>query len=190
MSTNNAARFYWAKLKSATALFEKEALEEAEDECCQLGNEYRCPGFCQIEVWKLRSRCFTDNHWFAKAQLDHALEVMTGCESNKEADEQDMAALAEVKEGVEKMLVDREAEYREYWENVRGRDPPSMDEWYDIVEGEDDEDGGGEEWVILKDENGNDMAGVVGDWPFLGPGMLHQLCSFATANTFSASFGA
>jgi hypothetical protein len=114
MSTNNAARFYWAKLKSATTLFEKGALEEAEDVCCQLGNEFRCPRFCQIEAWKLRYRCFPDNYWFAKAQLDHALRVVTGCESNKEADERDMAALAEVKEGVEKLLVDREVEYREY----------------------------------------------------------------------------
>jgi uncharacterized protein affecting Mg2+/Co2+ transport len=65
-----------------------------------------------------------------------------------------------------------------------------MDEWYDIAEGEDDGNEEGEEWVILKDENGNDVAGVVGDWPFLGPGMLHRLCSFAIANTFSGSFDA
>lgn len=73
-----------------------------------------------------------------KSMLDIALKVVADCESSDEANDRDMAALAEVKEGVEKMLAERDAEYRQCWEE-QGREPPSMEEWYDIMEGGDDE---------------------------------------------------
>lgn len=95
-----------------------------------------------------------------------------------------------VKEDVEKLLATRTAEYRDYWEKVKGREPPSMDEWYDIVAGEDSVDSDGEAWSVIKDENGNDEAGVAGDWPFLGPGMSHNSCSPVIANALSASLDA
>jgi hypothetical protein len=43
MSTDNATRFYWAKLDNATAIFKAGNLEEAADICLQLCNEMRCP---------------------------------------------------------------------------------------------------------------------------------------------------
>lgn len=65
-----------------------------------------------------------------------------------------------------------------------------MDEWDDMVEGEDSMDLDGEAWTVLKDESGNDVAGVAGDWPFLGPGMSHISCSLVIANALSASLDA
>jgi len=167
MSTNNAARFYWVKLERATTLSDRGALKEAHDVCCQLGNEFRCPRFCQIEAWKLGSRCFPDNYWFAKSMLDIALRVVADCETSDEANDCDMAALAEVKEGVEKMLAERDAEYRQYWQK-QGGEPPSMEEWYDIMEGG-NEDGStaSDDWNIIEGEAGN--------WPFPpGFGMSHH----------------
>lgn len=92
MSTNNAARFYWAKLERATTLFDRGALEEAHDVCCQLGNEHHCPRFCQTKAWKLGSRWTKDNYWFAKGMLDSALKVVAGCEASDEADDDESTA--------------------------------------------------------------------------------------------------
>jgi len=180
MSTNNAARFYWAQLKRATTLFDGGSLQEAHDVCRQLVNEFRCPRFCQIEAWKLGSRCFPDNYWFAKGQLDMALEVVAECETSDEANDRDMAALAKVKEGVEKMLEEREAGYRQYWEK-QGREPPSMEEWYDIFEGgDDDESAASDDWNVIE--------GEAGDWPFPpGPCMFDHSPSIGVSiDMFSA----
>lgn len=84
MSANNAARFYWAKLRKATTIFEGGDLEQAQDICCQIGNDLRSPKFCQIEAWKLRSRCLPSqhDHWLAKSNLEQALGVCEDCKSD------------------------------------------------------------------------------------------------------------
>jgi len=43
MSTNNQARFYWAKLERATAIFKEGKPEGARDVFLQLANEFECP---------------------------------------------------------------------------------------------------------------------------------------------------
>jgi hypothetical protein len=168
MSTDNAARFYWRKLERAVAIFEKGNHEEAQDICCQLGNEFRCPSFCQVEAWKLRSRCYPDNYWFAKSSLDHALRICVSCESYEEVSERDIQALADLKGSVDTMLADRLREYREHWE-AKGKEPPSKDEWYKIAEGE--AGGSADEWLeVAEDRKGVPLSGPVKSWPFKGPG--------------------
>jgi hypothetical protein len=100
--------------------------------------------------------------------LDSVLGVVADCESSDIAEDHDMAALSKVKEGVEKMLEEREAEYRQYWEK-QGREPPSLEEWYDIVEsGDDDGSTASDDWKVIE--------GEFGDWPFpRGPGIVHSL---------------
>jgi hypothetical protein len=59
--------------------------------------------------------------------------------------DRDLAALAKVKQGVEAMLEERKKGYEDEW-RAKGRDPPTEDEWYDIVENEvgEDDDGSAE----------------------------------------------
>jgi hypothetical protein len=59
------------------------------------------------------------------------------------AGERDLAALTEVKQGVEAMLEERKEGYEDDWK-AKGRDPPDGDEWYDIVENEVGEEGSAE----------------------------------------------
>jgi hypothetical protein len=51
---SNAARFYWAKLKRASDIFQgrrtEGQLDRVQDICCQLVNEFKCPRLCQIEA--------------------------------------------------------------------------------------------------------------------------------------------
>jgi hypothetical protein len=54
------------------------------------------------------------------------------------AGDRDLAALAEVKQGVEAMLEELKKGYEDEW-RAKGRDPPDEDEWYDIVDGDDDD---------------------------------------------------
>jgi hypothetical protein len=153
MSTDNAARFYWGKLERAVAIFEAGNTEKAQDICCELSNEIRCPRFCQIEAWQLHSRCFPDNYWFAKSSLDQALEICISCESYDKATETDLAAHADVKKGVETMLQDRLTQYREHWA-AKGREPPPKDEWYEVADGEAEDSADG--WFkVATDENGD-----------------------------------
>ena len=51
MSTDNATRFYWAKLDNAIAIFEAGNLEKADDMCLQLCNELRCPKSAFPSSW-------------------------------------------------------------------------------------------------------------------------------------------
>jgi hypothetical protein len=125
----------------------------------------------------LHSHCFPDNYWFAKSSLDQALDICVSCESYDKATERDLQALAEKKASVEKMLKDRAEEYRKHWE-AEGREPPSMDEWYEIADGEpgDPEDG----WFeVVEGEDGNPLGGPVEAWPFKKPGKSHldSLCA-------------
>jgi hypothetical protein len=168
MSTDNAARFYWGKLEKAVAIFKAGNLEKAQDMCCELGNEFRCPRFCQVEAWMLRSRCFPDNYWFAKSSLDHALKICVSCESYKKATERELQALADLKGSVEKMLEGRLGEYVKHW-RAKGREPPTEDEWYKIVE--DEAGDSGDEWLeVAEDEKENPLSGPVKLWPFKGTG--------------------
>lgn len=61
---SNAARFYWAKIEGATNKFhdsKNEAeLDNAQDICCQLINEIRCPRFCQIEAYVSLNTCHAE----------------------------------------------------------------------------------------------------------------------------------
>jgi len=111
MSTDNAAHFYWGNFERAVAIFKEENPAKAQDICCELGNEFRCPRFCQVEAWMLHSRCFPDHYWFAKSSLDQALEICVSCESYDKATERDLQALAEKKKSVEKLLEVRREEY-------------------------------------------------------------------------------
>jgi hypothetical protein len=43
----------------------------------------------------------------------------------------DLAALAEIKQGVEPTLEERKKCYEDEWK-AKGRNPPTEDEWYDI----------------------------------------------------------
>jgi hypothetical protein len=168
MSTDNAACFYWAKIERAITTFEAGNYDKAQDLCCELGNEFRCPRFCQVEVWMLHSRCFTDNYWLAKSSLNQALKICVSCESQSNATERDLKALADRKASVEKMLESRLEEYRQYWK-AKGREPPTNDEWYEIMEGEAGDSG--DEWLeVAEDEEGNPLSGPVETWPFKGPG--------------------
>ena len=168
MSTDNAARFYWGKLERAVAIFEEGNPAKAQDICCELGNEFRCPRFCQVEAWMLHSRCFPDHYWFAKSSLDQALEICVSCESYDKATERDLQALAEKKKSVEKLLEVRREEYCKHWE-AKGREPPSEDEWYEIADGEAGDSA--DEWLeVAEDEDGNPLSGPVEAWPFKGDG--------------------
>jgi hypothetical protein len=167
MSTDNAARFYWAKLERAIFIFEAGNYEKAEDLCNQLGNEFRCPRFCQIEAFMLHSRCNPDDYWFAKSSLDRALELCVSCESYDKATERDLKALADRKGRVEKMLKDRLEEYNQHWK-AKGREPPSEKEWYEI---NDEVGDSADEWMeVAVDEEGNPIGGPVKLWPFKGTG--------------------
>lgn len=159
---SNAARFYWAKLEKAKNMLQASKntadLDNAQDVCCQLVNEFRCPRLCQIEAWKLRAQCYPDNFWFAKAQLDGALETVAKCEEDRQAwgaEDRDMAALAEARKEVEAMLKDRTTSYAEEWKE-KGRVPaPTMDEWYKIVKPE--RGGKSEAWEFLEPRKGSDL---------------------------------
>lgn len=108
----------------------------------------------------MRSQCYPDTYWFAKYQLDEALKLIAKCEKDPVAGERGLAALADVKKGVEAMLEERKKSYEDEWK-AKGRDPPDEDEWYEIVEGKaGDGDGEGIELI------GEAFKG--GDSPFLG----------------------
>ena len=51
---SNLTRFYWAKLKGASNLFQQRKIEQdldkVQDICCQLVVEPRCPPLCRIEA--------------------------------------------------------------------------------------------------------------------------------------------
>jgi hypothetical protein len=49
MSTNNLARFYWAKLERAQAVFEDGKLEGAGEICLQLANDFECPRYVHLD---------------------------------------------------------------------------------------------------------------------------------------------
>jgi hypothetical protein len=154
---SNLTRFYWAKLQGTSNVLQKhkteDDLEKVQDICCQLISESQCPPLCQIEAWvssvtaqyvevstdlrqKLRSQCYPHNYWFAKAQLDRALETITKCEKWEDASDRAFAALKESKQTVIDMLQHRTSKYQQEWK-AKGRDvPPSEDEWYTIVETE------------------------------------------------------
>jgi hypothetical protein len=107
---------------------------------------------------QLHSRCFPENYWFAKSSLDQAPEICVSCESYVKATETDLAALGDVKKGVETMLQDRLTQYREHWV-AKGREPPSKDEWYGIADGEAGDSA--DEWLeVPTDEDG----GAVPAW--------------------------
>lgn len=180
MSTDNAARFYWAKLEKAITIFEAGNYDKAQDLCCELGNAFRCPRFCQIEAWMLHARCFPDNYWFAKSSLDQALEICVSCESYDGATERDLGALADRKGRVEKMLEDRLQEYRQHWK-AKSREPPSKEEWYEIADGEAGDSA--DEWMeVAEDEKGDPISGPVKIWPFKGFGK--QLISRRGTNVY------
>lgn len=189
MSANDAARFYWAKLRKATTIFEGGDLEQAQDICCQIGNDLRSPKFCQIEAWKLRSRCLPSqyDYWLAKSNLEQALGVCEDCKSDTaqaQAGKLDRKALAQIKKEVESMLQGRLAEYNQYLHD-KGREPPSsQDELYDIIEAASD-DPDAEEWYeVVRDEKGNEVAGPVSRWPFMGPGKAcHSSLLFSNTNS-------
>lgn len=104
---------------------------------------------------------------FAKDQLESALEVVASGEADTKAGDGDMAALADVKRGVQAMLEDCTSGHRKYWEDARGREPPSMDEWYEIADDE------GEASEIVKDPvTGEDIPGPVTRWPQPPHGMF------------------
>lgn len=54
-----------------------------------------------------------------------------------------MVALTEVKKGIEAMLQEHTKSYEDKWK-AKGRDPPTEDEWYEIVEGEVGDNGNAE----------------------------------------------
>jgi len=53
MSTNNLARFYWAKLERATAILEGDKPEGARDIFLQPANEFECPRYVHVESQQL-----------------------------------------------------------------------------------------------------------------------------------------
>ncbi|KAM0698317.1 hypothetical protein Q7P36_001783 [Cladosporium allicinum] len=159
---SNLTRFYWAKLKGASNLFQQRKtehdLDKVQDICCQLVVESRCPPLCRIEAWKLRSQCYPHNYWFAKAQLHQAFKFIAKCEEHKEAGDRALAALEESKRSAIAMLKDRTDEYQQKWK-AKGRDvAPSEDEWYQIVETESSNQGPIFEFI------GEPFKGS--DWPF------------------------
>lgn len=83
-------------------------------------------------VWqKLHSKCYLDNYWFAKHQLDFALEVAAKYEKKADATNQDFAALAKAKESVGSLLRDRAPACEEWWK-TKGRGHPGEEEWCKI----------------------------------------------------------
>jgi hypothetical protein len=197
MSTDNATRFYWAKLDKAIAIFKAGNLEEAADTCLQLCNEIRCPKsvlpFSRIlhvllkladtdtypaQIHPNRSldaprRLQPDNYWFAKSSLNRALEICTACEktdaqSATTAGPADFAELAKVKHTVSGMLRDRLGQYTEHWKKEGRAPPPSEEEWYEIEDAR--EPGEGEEWSeAIVDQDGEYVGGPVTAWPFKEP---------------------
>ena len=49
MSTNSLARFDWAKLERAEAVFEDGKLDGAGEICLQLVNDFDCPRYVQVK---------------------------------------------------------------------------------------------------------------------------------------------
>lgn len=119
----------------------------------------------------LHADCNPDNYWFAKGSLDRALEICTACKSDassKTAGPEDFAELEKVKDTVSGMLRDRLVQYTEHWKKEGRSPPPSMDEWYEVMDAQ--EPGEGEEWLeAVVDENGEMIGGPVPDWPFEVP---------------------
>ena len=127
----------------------------------------------------LHADCNPDNYWFVKGSLDRALEICTACKSDassKTAGPEDFAELEKVKDTVSGMLRDRLVQYTEHWKKEGRSPPPSMDEWYEIMDAQ--EPGEGEEWLeAVVDENGEMIGGPVPDWPFEVPnGKSNQYC--------------
>jgi hypothetical protein len=172
---------------------EMEILDKVQDECCKLVNEFRCPRLIHVEAWvsfqrvcpsyssqsrrrpfrnltgldmlaqKLRSRCFPYDYWFAKHQLDCALEVVAKCEKLPNMAERDFAGLAQAKKEVEDELRDRTTTYQDWWKTEKGRDPaPEEDEWYELEEAQQIAAGGGE--IYQAASSGGPYTGS--DWPF------------------------
>ncbi|KAM0701827.1 hypothetical protein Q7P35_010736 [Cladosporium inversicolor] len=86
---------------------------------------------------KLRSQCYPNNYWFAKHNLDLALELVAKCEQGPIPYKRDrtLAVLAERRQGVEAMLQERKKSYEEEWK-AQSKDVPTESEWYEIVEGQ------------------------------------------------------
>lgn len=127
----------------------------------------------------LHADCNPDNYWFVKGSLDRALEICTTCKSDassKTAGPEDFAEPEKVKDTVSGMLRDRLVQYTEHWKKEGRSPPPSMDEWYEIMDAQ--EPGEGEEWLeAVVDENGEMIGGPVPDWPFEVPnGKSNQYC--------------
>jgi hypothetical protein len=95
------------------------------------------------------------------------------------AGDRDLAALAKVKQGVEAMLEERKKGYEDEW-RAKGRDPPTEDEWYDIVENEVGEDDDGSAEIFESSGGATKSSGGLVPLPLplrlrkLGPGEIVQ----------------
>lgn len=93
-------------------------------------------GSCPIRQ-KLRPLCSPGNYWFAKHNLDLALELIAKCEQGDITGDCDrtLTVLAERKHGVEATLQECTKSYEEEWKS-QGKEVPAEKEWYKVVEGE------------------------------------------------------
>ncbi|KAI7320929.1 hypothetical protein KC315_g9290 [Hortaea werneckii] len=133
MSSKNLLRFYYNEYQKALALYKKNHREEADEACCELINDFRCPRLIQIQAYQLRSICTVD-YWMSKAQLDRALELIASL--NDDGDEH----LGKAKAHTEYMMSHLESRWVAKWQRLGLPAPEEQDMAETVIEAESEDD--------------------------------------------------
>ncbi|KAI6799722.1 hypothetical protein KC360_g5514 [Hortaea werneckii] len=129
MSSKNLLRFYYNEYQKALALYKENHREEADEACCELINDFRCPRLLQIQAYQLRSICTVD-YWMSKAQLTRALELIASL--NDDDDEH----LGKAKAHNEYMMSHLENRWIAKWQKLGLPVPKEQDMAETVVEAE------------------------------------------------------
>ncbi|KAI6834926.1 hypothetical protein KC315_g8263 [Hortaea werneckii] len=132
MSSKNLLRFYYNEYQKALALYKENHREEADEACCELINDFRCPRLLQIQAYQLRSICTVD-YWMSKAQLTRALELIASL--NDDSDEH----LGKAKRHTEYMMSHLEGRWLAKWQKLGLPVPKEQDVADTVVEADSDD---------------------------------------------------
>ncbi|KAI6913727.1 hypothetical protein KC318_g1410 [Hortaea werneckii] len=133
MSSKNLLRFYYNEYQKALALYKENHREEADEACCELINDFRCPRLLQIQAYQLRSIC-TGDYWMSKAQLTRALELIASL--NDDSDEH----LGKAKAHTEYMMSHLESRWVAKWQELGLPAPKEQDMADTVVEAESEDE--------------------------------------------------
>ncbi|RMY67304.1 hypothetical protein D0863_07880 [Hortaea werneckii] len=133
MSSKNLLRFYYNEYQKALALYKENHREEADEACCELINDFRCPRLLQVQAYQLRSICTVD-YWMSKAQLTRALELIASLDDD--SDEH----LGKAKAHTEYMMSHLESRWLAKWQKLGLPVPKEQDMADTVVEAESGDD--------------------------------------------------